>query len=364
MSASNYLVDAVSEGHDDDVWALKYSTVGLLSGSADGTIKLWDPSQPAEPRSSMTPSTSAGRKPTAIVGLDTEKTHKDPSFALVCTLDSRISRFSLREDSFGKEEATWIAGKGKNPGACWSVSIHPDSEKETFATAGVGNEVLILSSAVNSFGQEKRKIPGRGEFSSCLYSPDGRTLAVVSNTGQLALHDSETGDLVQLITAHIGNIRALAFSPDSSLIITGGDDKQINVYDVRGLTALGREAQSQDYRQANGASSMRSRYSSVGQQVANLSGHTGWVLSISCRSDGRVFASASTDGTIRLWDLAKPSSPCLSVLREHESDVWAVDWADMPSSSGVDSLLGGSVGGGKFASAGKDGQIRWWRSAG
>lgn len=36
----------------------------------------------------------------------------------------------------------------------------------------------------------------------------------------------------------------------------------------------------------------------------------------------------------------------------------------MAPSSGVDSLLGGSIGGGKFASAGKDGQIRWWRSAG
>lgn len=68
--------------------------------------------------------------------------------------------------------------------------------------------------------------------------------------------------------------------------------------------------------------------------------------------------------SIRLWDLAKPSSPCLSVLREHESDVWAIDWAPMAPSSGVDSLLGGSIGGGKFASGGKDGQIRWWRSAG
>lgn len=96
--------------------------------------------------------------------------------------------------------------------------------------------------------------------------------------------------------AHIGNIRSIAFSPDSSLVITGGDDKQINVYDVRSLSVLGREAQSQDYRQSNGTSPMRSRYSSVGQQVANLSGHTGWILSLACRSDGRVFASSSTDG--------------------------------------------------------------------
>lgn len=68
--------------------------------------------------------------------------------------------------------------------------------------------------------------------------------------------------------------------------------------------------------------------------------------------------------TVRLWDLAKPSSPCLSTLREHESDVWATEWAPMNPPSGVDSLLGGAVGGGRFASAGKDGQIRWWRGAG
>lgn len=148
----------------------------------------------------MTPSTSGSRQPAAIVGLDAEKSHKAPTFAIACTIESQISRFSLLEDKLGKEEATWTAPKNKNPGGCWSVSIHPDSEKQLFATSGVGSEILILSSAVETFGQEKMKIAGRGEFSTCLYSPDGRTLAVASNNGQLALHDAETGDLVQIIT--------------------------------------------------------------------------------------------------------------------------------------------------------------------
>lgn len=148
----------------------------------------------------MIPSTSGGRKPTAIVGLDVENTHKSPDYAIACTIESRISRFSLREDSLGKEEATWTPTKGRNPGGCWAVSIHPDADKALFATSGVGTEVLVLSSAAETFGQEKMKIASRGEFSSVLYSPDGRTLAVVSSTGQLALHDSETGDLVQIIT--------------------------------------------------------------------------------------------------------------------------------------------------------------------
>lgn len=152
----------------------------------------------------MTPSSGGGQnQAAAIVGLDVESSHRAPTYAIACTIESRISRFSLRDESLGKEEATWTAPRGKHPGACWSVSIHPDASKELFATAGVGSDILVLSSAVDTFGQERMKIAGRGEFSSCLFSPDGRTLAVVSNTGQLALHDSESGDLVQIITGDI-----------------------------------------------------------------------------------------------------------------------------------------------------------------
>jgi len=161
---------------------------------------LRDPSNPNEARSTMTPSTSEGRKPLAIVGLDAEPSHKAPSYVIACTIDSRISRFSLQDDSLGKEEASWQAPKSKQPGGCWSISIHPNSDLAQFATSGIGSEILILSSAIETFGQEKLKINGRGDFSTCQYSPDGRILAIVSNTGQLALHDADTGDLVQLIT--------------------------------------------------------------------------------------------------------------------------------------------------------------------
>ena len=93
--------------------------------------------------------------------------------------------------------------------------------------------------------------------------------------------------------AHIGNIRSFAFSPDSNLILTGGDDKQINVFDIKGLIPP------KEPNQRNGATqptNLRSRYNSAGQQVANLQGHTGWVLDLACRDDGKVFASSSSDG--------------------------------------------------------------------
>jgi WD40 repeat protein len=39
-----------------------------------------------------------------------------------------------------------------------------------------------------------------------------------------------------------------------------------------------------------------------GQSIATLTGHTGWVTGVAFRADNTMFATASYDGTIRLWD--------------------------------------------------------------
>ena len=70
--------------------------------------------------------------------------------------------------------------------------------------------------------------------------------------------------------------------------------------------------------------------------------------------------------TIKLWDLARPSSSCIGTLKDHEADVWAVDWAPISSSSAstVEGISGSLIGGNNLISGGKDGMIRWWRGAG
>jgi len=80
--------------------------------------------------------------------------------------------------------------------------------------------------------------------------------------------------------------------------------------------------------------------------IAVLAGHTAVINGCTCSPDGRLVASSSDDGTIRLWDVAGRSPH--AVLTGHKS------WVDKLSFTHDSQLL---------ASTSKDGTLRVWRTA-
>ncbi|MGH8899813.1 MAG: pentapeptide repeat-containing protein [Egibacteraceae bacterium] len=109
---------------------------------------------------------------------------------------------------------------------------------------------------------------------------------------------------------------AVAFSPDSGLLVSGGGDGTVRVWDT--ATATPRI----------------------------LTGHTGWVWGVAFSPDGRQLASASADQTVRVWDAA--SGECVRILTGHTGWVWGVAF---------------SPDGRQLASASADRTVRVWDPA-
>jgi eukaryotic-like serine/threonine-protein kinase len=67
---------------------------------------------------------------------------------------------------------------------------------------------------------------------STAFSPDGKTLAVGDDRGQIHWWDIATGDLLETVSAHGTTVAALVFSPDGRTLASGGEDQAVRLWNV------------------------------------------------------------------------------------------------------------------------------------
>jgi WD40 repeat protein len=78
---------------------------------------------------------------------------------------------------------------------------------------------------------------------------------------------------------HRGTVGAVAFTPDSTVLVSGSGDKTARLWDARS-----------------------------GKLLQTLEGHPGSVNAVALSADGRLLATAGEDGTVRLWQVNKPGT--------------------------------------------------------
>jgi WD40 repeat protein len=119
-------------------------------------------------------------------------------------------------------------------------------------------------------------------------------LASAGRKGWVKIWDGKTDVMLfPQLQAQKGFVRALAFSPDGQLLATGGEDNQVNVWDVR----------------------TRQRLHSFTTGPA-----TTLVQALEFSPDGRRLAAADQGPNVRLWNLATGFYPGFAKYQERAGD--------------------------------------------
>ncbi len=321
----------------------------LATGGADGRVQLWD-SATGEHRADL----SQHDKGQGVYGLAFSPDGQ--------TVASGAWNGTLRLWDLGAKQERKLSGIKD----VRSVAFSPDGRH--VATASFIHGVMVWD--VTS-GQPVVTHPVHANpVKAVAFCPDGRSLASADSSGTVYVSETLRAGSSRPLRGHTGSVECVAFSPDGARLATAGSDGTVKVWDVwRGqesrtlwvsnLPASTSMAYSPDGRHlatagsGGGTSSVTVKDVQVwdvesGAVRRTLRGaHGRGVTAVAYSPDGAALATASLDGTAKLWDAA--TGRAAATLEGHTQAVTAVAF---------------SPDGRSLATAGQDRTVRLWDAAG
>lgn len=252
----------VREAHGGDIWCVAFDPSGelLASASEDGTVKLWE----------------------------------------VATGEN--------------------VGVHEHAGQVWCVAFSPkDADTVTLASASSDRSVKVWSVDKDT---PLRSLELGNSVWSVAYSRDGSMLACGDVLGGISLWDTAEGQKLGETTAHQKAVSAIAFAPESSHLVSAGQDGDVKLWTVdrnTGEITLEQVAHHHEFG-ANHVSYSPDGglIASVGSDeklylwdveakkaVLEVEAHRNKVFCVAFNRQGDLLATAGGEGAVKLWEVSK-----------------------------------------------------------
>ena len=155
------------------------------------------------------------------------------------------------------------------------------------------------------------------------FSPDGTLIVSGNNVGEIQLWKGETGAAIGApLRGHSEQVSSIAFSLDGAWFVSSSFDGTVQLWDAK-------------------------RGAAVNKPLEHPNGFMGWVTSVAINQDGTRIVSGGQDGKVRLWDAKR--GVAVNKPLEHSSGV-----------VGLVTSVAFSPDGTRIVSGGTDGTVQLW----
>jgi WD40 repeat protein/serine/threonine protein kinase len=309
-------------GHNGWVSSVCTATKGrmALSGSADGTLKLWNMASGQCLRTFEGHAewvTSVGLSGDGRLALSGSA---DRTLRIWDAYDGRCLRIL-------QGHTNWVLAAALSTDGLLALSGSGDGAVKLWdAAAGVclrtfdGHEDSVLAVAFNA---------------------DGSHVLSGSRDRRLILWDTQSGQRLRTFVGHADKVLAAAVSADGSFVASGSADRTLRIWDAAsgrclhvfeghqgGVTSVCFSAGGAYLFTGSEDRSIKIWRRTTGRCLATLQGHTGTVHSLCLAGNGRRLLSASADTTLGLWSVPPDQMAPFILSRVLPSDTSLSAWND------------------------------------
>ncbi|KAF7805173.1 WD repeat-containing protein 48 [Senna tora] len=257
----------------------------LFTGSRDGTLKRWTLAEDAATCSTTFESHVDWVNDSVLV---------DNNKLVSCSSDTTLKTWNPLSDG----TCTRTLRQHSDYVTCLAAA---EKNSTVVASGGLGGEVFIWDLEAALSPVSKCNDAMDDSCSNGIHgSGSSQPINISSNT---SLHSSQSHGYIPIAAkGHKESVYALAMNDSGTLLVSGGTEKVVRVWDPRS-----------------------------GSKTMKLRGHTDNIRALLLDSTGRFCLSGSSDSMIRLWDLGQQR--CVHSYAVHTDSVWAL--ASTPAFSHV-----------------------------